>query len=101
MYVLVRTKRQRKRKFFLIDFVVGLLVAFSVSMKAGVRSYRKRVSVFGCLHSVFLMSPFSKFPLWSPDSIVCIFILRFHHVSVNGKPKWREKFVFSSKNVLV
>ena len=34
MYVLVRTMRQRKRNFFLIDVVVGLLVAFSASMKA-------------------------------------------------------------------
>ena len=58
MYVLVRTKRQRKRKFFLIDVVVGLLVAFSASMKAQVRSYQKHVSVFGCLHSIFTVSVF-------------------------------------------
>ena len=58
MYLLVRTKQKRKRKFFLIDVVVGLLIAFSASMKAEVRSYRKRVSVFGCLHSVFTISVF-------------------------------------------
>ena len=35
-HALVRTRRQRKRKFFLIDVVVGLLLAFSMSMKAEV-----------------------------------------------------------------
>ena len=58
MYVLVRMKRQRKCKFFLIDVVVGLLVAFSVSMKDEVRSYQKHVSIFKCLHSVFTFSVF-------------------------------------------
>ena len=75
MYVLVRTKRQRKRVFFLIDVVVGLLVAFSASMKAGIRSYRKRVSVFGCLYSVFTVSVFKVSTLVSGFNS-----LHFHHV---------------------
>ena len=36
-HALVRTRRQRKRKFFSIDVVVGLLLASSTSMKAEVR----------------------------------------------------------------
>ena len=74
MYVLVRTKRQRKRNFSLIDVVVGLLVAFSASMKAKVHSYRKRVSVFGCLHSVFTVSVFEISTLISGFNSLC-----FHH----------------------
>ena len=52
------------------------------------------------VYTAFLLSPFSKFPLWSLDSIVCIFIVRFHRFSVNGRPKRREKFAFSSKSAL-
>ena len=96
MYVLVHTKRQRKRKFFLIDVVVGH------SLRVWRLGYVHIESVYLFL-GVYtaLLSPFLKFPLWSLDSIVCIFIVRFHRFSVNGRPKWREKFVLSSKNVLV
>ena len=60
----------------------------------------KSMYPFLSVYTVFLLSPFSKFPLRSLDSIVCVFIVRFHCFSVNGRPKRRQKFAFSSKNTL-
>ena len=62
-HALVRTRRQRKRKFFSIDVVVGLLLAFSTSMKAEVRWYQKRVfvsSVYTCVLTRFSCLRFSS-----------------------------------------
>ena len=44
------TMRCRKCNFVLIDVEVGLLLTFLASMKAKVRLYQKRVSVFGCFN---------------------------------------------------
>ena len=59
-HMLIHKRRQRKRKFFSIDIVVGLLLASSTSMKAEVCWYQKHVFVsnvytcvltrFSCLH---------------------------------------------------
>ena len=62
-HALVRTRRQRKRKFFSIDVVVGLLLASSTSMKAEVRWYQKRVfvsSVYTCVLTRFSCLRFSS-----------------------------------------
>ena len=44
------TMHCRKLNFVLIDVEVGLLLTFLASIKAKVRLYQKRVSIFGCLH---------------------------------------------------
>ena len=84
------TMHCRKRNFVLIDVKVGLLLTFFVSMKAKVRLYQKYVSVYECLHVKrlpFFKYPFSRSPVWSPDSEVFVLHVRFHCLHVNGRPK--------------
>ena len=69
----VRASTHEATEKTLIDVIVGLLVAFSASVKAEVRSYQKCVSVFGCLHSVFTVSVFEVSTLVSGFNS-----LRFH-----------------------
>ena len=57
-YSLVRSNQRRLCKIFFINVVSMLLLAFSASMKAEVRSYKKRVFVFWCLHVRFHVSVF-------------------------------------------
>ena len=62
-HALVRTRRQRKRKFFSIDVVVVLLLASSTSMKVEVHWYQKRVfvsSVYTCVLTRFSCLRFSS-----------------------------------------
>ena len=59
----------KKRKFLLIDAVRGLLLMFSASIKAKIRSYKKtciRFKVFTREKLSFLLSPYFKCSLWYP-----------------------------------
>ena len=91
--------RCRKCNFVLIDVEVGILLTFLESMKAKVCLYQKYISIF-CVYtrkvSIFQVCIcFQSFHFG-----LQIHSLRFHRFSVNGRPKRREKFAFSSKNVL-
>ena len=49
----------------------------------------------------FLLAPFLKSPLRSPDWKVSVLGMRFHHFGVNRRLKRREKYSFLTENVLV
>ena len=74
--------RCRKLNFVLIDFEVGLLLTFLVSMKAKVCLYQSMYPFLVFTRAVF-KSPFSR----SPDSKVFVLHERFHRLRVNGRPK--------------
>ena len=91
------SNQQRLCIIFFIDVVSMLLLAFSASMNAEVRSYQKRVSVFLVFTRAFSCLRFQGFyfGLHFRESPMHPMPMRFHHFGVNARPKWILKSSFT------
>ena len=96
----VRTKKQKRQKFFFIGALLGLLMVFSATMKAGIRSYKKCVSVLGVYTSVFHGSVFEVSTKVSVFKSLR-FQARIHRIRVNERPKQRHLSPFLPEYVYV